>query len=81
MMAPKSTHPVSIETLKKVVWKSSNLVLASITNIFDNDIIPAAARNQISSIGSEIAKQANQSNVNWTEVLVVVFSPNFDGNE
>ena len=81
MTATSRIHPVSIDTRNRIVWKSSNCSLARMTAIFSTDIRPAAARNQISSIGFEIAKQANQSKVSCTEVLVVAASLNLEGNE
>ena len=49
--------------------------------MFANDIDNAAPKNQISSIGFEIAKQANHNSESCTVVRVVAVSPNDEGNE
>ena len=81
IMANRRTHPVSIDTRNRIVWKSANFSRSSITAMFTIAIIPAAPRNQISSMGLEIAKHANHTRVSCTDVLVVVSSENREGNE
>ena len=81
MIAAKRIQPVNMDTRNRVVWKSFNLSLDSNTIMFRINIRNTAARNQISSVGSDMAKHANQSNVSCMEVLVVALSPNLEGNE